>query len=157
MIAMIVAVIVLAVINFAYKAAGPAVLGDLEFPPRTQSVVDALPAALLAGLLVVDLLGQHWQDFDWTVLPGLGVAVVLRVSGRSHLLCIVAGVACAAVLRIWVLLARWPRRAAARWLTTSTGRSTAASDLRGGVVRADGMAGPELSSQRQLRASDVVA
>jgi branched-subunit amino acid transport protein len=104
MIAMIVAVIALAVINFAYKAVGPAVLGDREFPPRAQSVVDALPAALLAGLLVVDLLGEHWQDFDWTVLPGLGVAVALRVGRRSHLVSIVAGVACTAVLRIWLLV-----------------------------------------------------
>jgi branched-subunit amino acid transport protein len=103
--AMIVGVIALGLINFAYKAAGPAVLGDREFPPRAQSVVDALPAALLAGLLAVDLLGQHWRDFDWTVLPGLALAVALRVGRRSHLLCIVAGVACTAVLRVLLLRA----------------------------------------------------
>jgi branched-subunit amino acid transport protein len=110
MIAMIVAVIALAVINVSYKAVGPAVLGDREFPPRTQLAVDALPAALLAGLLVVDLLGQYWRDFDWTTLPGLGVAVALRVAGRSHLLCIVAAVACTATLRALLLPAQ-PRAA----------------------------------------------
>lgn len=99
MMIMIVAVGALAAINFGYKAAGPAVLADREFAPWAQSLAEALPTALLAGLLAVDLLGQYWQAFDWTVLPGLGVAVGLRVARRSHLTCIVAAVACTALLR----------------------------------------------------------
>jgi len=100
MIAMIIAVIALAAVNVAYKAVGPVILGDYQFPPRIQAAVDALPAALLAGLLLVDLLGQRWQDFDATVLPGLGVALGLRACQRSHLTCIIAGVATTAVLRL---------------------------------------------------------
>jgi branched-subunit amino acid transport protein len=99
MIVMVVAVVVLAVVNFAFKALGPAVLGDREFPPRLRAAVDALPAALLAGLLMVDLLGPRWRDFDWTMLPGLAVALGLRLARRSHLVCIVAAVACTAALR----------------------------------------------------------
>lgn len=99
---MVVAVVALAVINFAYKAAGPAILGDREFSPRTQLVLDALPAALLAGLIVVDLLGRYWENFDWTVLPGLAVAVLLRALRQSHLVCIVLAVAGTAVLRALV-------------------------------------------------------
>jgi branched-subunit amino acid transport protein len=96
---MIVAVLALAVVNFAFKAAGPAVLGDQEFPPRTRSLVDALPAALLAGLLVVDVLGAGWTAFDPTVLPGLAVAAGLRLGGRSHLVCIVGAVVVTAAVR----------------------------------------------------------
>jgi branched-subunit amino acid transport protein len=96
---MIVSVVVLAAVNIAFKALGPALLGDREFPPRLRVAVDALPAALLAGLLSVDLLGAHWRDLDWTMLPGLAVALVLRLARRSHLLCIVVAVACTALLR----------------------------------------------------------
>jgi branched-subunit amino acid transport protein len=96
---MLVAVIVLAALNIAYKAVGPALLGDREFPPRLQAAVDALPVAILAGLLVVDFFGARWLDVDWTLLPGLGVAVALRAWGRSHLTCIIAGVAATALLR----------------------------------------------------------
>jgi branched-subunit amino acid transport protein AzlD len=99
MITMIVAVAVLAVVNMAFKAAGPAVLGDQEFPPRTQLLVDALPAALLAGLLVVDVLGARWASFDATVLPGLAMAAGLRLAGRSHLVCIIGAVAGTAAVR----------------------------------------------------------
>lgn len=97
---MIVAIVALAAINISFKAVGPAVLGDRRFPTPVQTVVDALPAALLAGLLTVDLLGQYWRAFDWTLLPGLGLAVALRVSGRPHLVCIVAAVAGTAALRV---------------------------------------------------------
>lgn len=99
---MIVAVLTLAVVNIALKAAGPAVLGDQQFPPRTQSLVDALPAALLAGLIVVDILGTRWASLDPTVLPGLAAATVLRLAGRPHLLCIFGAVLVTAVLRAFI-------------------------------------------------------
>ena len=87
------AVLVLSLINVVYKGAGPAVLGDRTFPTRVEAVITALPAVLLAALLVVDLAGPHWRDADWTLLPGLGAAVLLRaVWQRPHLLCLlVAG------------------------------------------------------------------
>jgi branched-subunit amino acid transport protein len=96
---MVIAVAALAVINILYKAAGPAILGEREFPARTRAVADALPVALLAALLAVDLLGYRWRDVDWTLLPGLAVALVLRARGRSHLTCIVVGVICTAAIR----------------------------------------------------------
>jgi len=79
---MVLAVVALALINFVYKGVGPAVLGDRRFSPRVQAMIDALPVALLAGLLVVNLLGERWQNADVTVVPGLvaaGVAWWLRV------------------------------------------------------------------------------
>ena len=104
MILMAVAILALATINIVYKALGPAVLGDYTFPPRVQVAVDALPAALLAALIVVALLGAKWEHFDWTLLPGLAVALGLRACRRSHLVCIVAAIACTAIVRvIWQL------------------------------------------------------
>jgi len=99
MIAMWSAVAALAVINLVFKGAGPAILGDHQFGARTQTALDALPAALLAGLIAVDLLGPHWDNADWTMLPGLATAGVARTRGLPHLACILAGVAVTAALR----------------------------------------------------------
>jgi len=82
-----VAIGVLAVINFAIKAAGPALLGDRPLPPRVSLVVQSLAPALLAGLLIVALLGQGWREFDWRLLPGLtviGAVVTGPESDRLH-------------------------------------------------------------------------
>ena len=97
---LIAATVALAVINVLYKAVGPVLLGGRTFPPRLQTVADALPVVLLAALLTVDVLGPHWRDLDWTLLPGLGVAVGLRALGRSHLTAIVAAIAATAGLRL---------------------------------------------------------
>ena len=98
--AMVVAVAALAIVNLLYKAVGPSILGSRPFPPRARAVADALPVALLAALLTVDLLGYRWHDVDWTVLPGLAVALTLRARRRSHLTCIIAGVICTAAIRV---------------------------------------------------------
>lgn len=93
---LLVAVLTLAAINGAFKAVGPALLGQRRLPPR---LVEGLPAALLAGLLAIDLLGPGWREFDITVLCGLFVAVVVRAFNRPQLLCIAAGVLMTAALR----------------------------------------------------------
>jgi uncharacterized membrane protein len=99
MIIMGLAVAALAIVNFTFKAAGPAILGDRQFTARTQAALDALPAALLAGLIAVDLLGQRWVNADWTVLPGLATVALVRTRHAPHLICILAGVAVTAALR----------------------------------------------------------
>ncbi len=96
---MTIAVLVLTIVNVAFKAAGPAVLVDQEFPPRAKPLIDALPPALLAGLLVIDILGAGWTGLDPTVLPGLTVAAGLRLAGRSHLVCLLGAVAATAAVR----------------------------------------------------------
>lgn len=87
------AIAALAVINIFYKGLAPAVLGDREFSPRVTAVLIAFGPALLAGLLVVEVLGAGWRDIDATVLPGLAAVAALRWRGVNPLLCIVAGVA----------------------------------------------------------------
>jgi branched-subunit amino acid transport protein len=99
MTSMYLAVAALALINFSFKAAGPAILGDREFGARTQTALNALPLALLAGLIVVDLLGPKWTDADWTVVPGLVTIAVARTRKLPDLVCILAGVAVTAALR----------------------------------------------------------
>ncbi len=102
MILMTLAIVILAAINIAYKALGPAILGDYTFPPRVQAAVDALPAALLSALLVVAILGSKWEHFDWTLLPGLATALALRAFRRPHMTCILAAIACTVIVRaIW--------------------------------------------------------
>jgi branched-subunit amino acid transport protein len=62
-------------------------------------VLHALPAALLAGLIAVDLLGPKWVDADWTTVPGLVAVGIARTLRAPDLACILAGVAVTAGLR----------------------------------------------------------
>lgn len=96
------AIAALAVINFVIKAAGPALLGDRPLPPRVSLVVHSLAPAMLAGLLIVQILGEGWREFDWTLLPGLAVIGVLWLLRRSQILCIFAGVLVTVMIRALV-------------------------------------------------------
>jgi branched chain amino acid efflux pump len=86
------AIAVVAVVNIALKAAGPAVLGERHLPARAVRVVDSLAAALLAGLLVTALLGTRWRDADASVLPGLLAAAGLALARVPALLCVAVAV-----------------------------------------------------------------
>jgi len=96
---MVTGVVVLLVMNAAFKAVGPVLIGERQFPPRIRQIVDMLPPALIAGLVAVDLLGQKWVDADWTVAPGLGIAVVMRLARLPHLACIAVAVGVTAGVR----------------------------------------------------------
>jgi len=96
------AIAALAVINFVIKASGPALLGGHPLPPRVSLVVHSLAPALLAALLIVQVLGEGWQEFDWTLLPGLAVIGVLWLLGRSQILCIAAGVLVTVAIRLLI-------------------------------------------------------
>ncbi len=93
------AVIIVAVICIALRAAGPMLLRDAELPPRAKLVIDALAPALLAGLIVAELLGPHWRDLDWTLLPSLPVAAVLRWWQVPDLGCLAGAIAITVLLR----------------------------------------------------------
>lgn len=94
-----VAIGALAIINFVIKAAGPALLGDRPLPPRVSLVVHSLAPALLAGLLIVQLLGEGWRAFDWRLLPGLAAIGVLWMLGRSQIVCLIGGVLVTVAIR----------------------------------------------------------
>jgi branched-subunit amino acid transport protein len=95
-----IAIAALAAINFAIKAAGPTLLGDRPLPPLISLVVHSLAPALLAGLLIVQVLGERWREFDWTVVAGLGVIGVLWLLKRSQILCILGGVVVTVIIRL---------------------------------------------------------
>jgi len=96
---MLIGVATLTVINIFYKGLPPALVGGREFPPRVRTLLVAFGPALLAGLLVVELLGQGWHGFDATVLPGLGAVAVLRWRGVDPVLCLLAGIAVTVAVR----------------------------------------------------------
>lgn len=66
--------IVMTVGTFAFKSAGPLVLGDRPLPMRVQQIVDLLPAALLAALAIVSTVGDGRAVVVDARLVGLGVA-----------------------------------------------------------------------------------
>jgi branched chain amino acid efflux pump len=88
-----------AVASFAIKAAGPALLGRRGFPPRAGGVISVLAPALLAGLVVSDLLGTHWRSADVPVGLGVAVAVVGRLAGAPPAGCLVVAVLTTALVR----------------------------------------------------------
>jgi uncharacterized membrane protein len=97
---LILAVVALALINILYKGIGPAVLGDRVFPPRVQEVIDALPAALLAGLVVVNLLGERWAAADASMLPGLAAAATAWWFRMPQLGCVAIAVVITILVRL---------------------------------------------------------
>ena len=95
------AVGIVAAVNIVMKALGPVVLGGRTLPAPARAVIALLAPALLAALIVVEVAGPHWADFDWTVPAGLLAVVVARLALRApDLLAILAGVAVTALLRL---------------------------------------------------------
>jgi hypothetical protein len=98
----VVGIVVLALMNFTFKGAGPALLMDREPSPTVQELVISLSPALLTGLVVVELAGPRWTDLDWTALPPLAVAALAYLKGVPDLICILIAIGLAAGLRALV-------------------------------------------------------
>jgi len=99
---MIIGIIGMALINFSFKAAGPVFVGDREPSPAAREMIMGLAPALLAGLVVVELAGPRWSDFDWTALPGLAAGGVAYLKGVPDLLSIAIAVGTTVLLRLAV-------------------------------------------------------
>lgn len=93
------AIVAVAIGSFAVKAAGPALLGDRELPPWSRGVIALLAPAMLAALVVVEVLGHRWRDVDWTVPAALAAVVAARLLRVPLLLAVLLGVLTAATLR----------------------------------------------------------
>ncbi|SCG57359.1 Branched-chain amino acid transport protein (AzlD) [Micromonospora echinaurantiaca] len=77
---MLVTVLIFAVINYGVKAVGPVLLYERRFPEQVEAVIEALPAALLAGMLVSVVVDAQWRGLDPAILAGLtGAAVAWRL------------------------------------------------------------------------------
>jgi branched-subunit amino acid transport protein len=82
-----------AVASFAIKAAGPAILGNRPFPSGARGVIALLAPALLAGLVISDILGPNWSSVDGPLALGVLTAAASRTSGLPAPVCIIVAVA----------------------------------------------------------------
>lgn len=90
----------IALLNFGFKAIGPAALGGRELSARTRSVIALVAPALLAGFVVVDVAGPGWAALDPAVLAGLGTVLVLRWYRVPMPMAILSSVMVTALLRL---------------------------------------------------------
>ncbi|RZQ60036.1 branched-chain amino acid ABC transporter [Amycolatopsis suaedae] len=93
-------IVLVALVSIGLKAAGPAVLGDRELPPKAAAVIAVLAPALLAALVVTDVAGAGWADADWRVGAGLGAAGLSYLLRAPALVAVAVGVVVAAGLRL---------------------------------------------------------
>ena len=86
---------------YAFKLAGYLVPAHLLARPAVRRVVELLPVALLAALVVVEAVaaGRH-IDLDGPRLAGFGVAAVAVWRRAPFLVVVVAAAATAALLRL---------------------------------------------------------
>ncbi|WP_151774166.1 AzlD domain-containing protein [Streptomyces abyssomicinicus] len=94
------AIVAVAALSFAFKALGPALVGGRTLPPRARSVIALTAPALLAGFIVVDVLGPRWSAVDLTLIAGLAVVPVLVRTRAPLPVTLVAAVAVTALLRL---------------------------------------------------------
>jgi branched-subunit amino acid transport protein len=89
-----------AVASFAIKATGPAILGNRPLPPRASGVIALLGPALLAGLVISDLLGPNWSPANAPLALGVLTAAATRTAGLPPPACVIAAVAVTAIARV---------------------------------------------------------
>lgn len=93
-------VLLVGLATFAIKAAGPLLLGGHQLPSRLQGMLDHLPPALLAALIVTQALGDERRlAFDPRLL-GLAAAAVALAVRAPVLLVLVAATAATALARL---------------------------------------------------------
>ena len=96
--------IVVAVVGFVtvlFKAAGPVFLGRRELPPRALGLVEVLAPAMLAALVVTQLVGGDRElVFDGSRLLGVAVGGVALWLRAPLLVVLVAAGAVAGLARL---------------------------------------------------------
>lgn len=92
-------VIATAVVSFAIKAAGPAMLGSRLLPSWATGVIGLLAPALLAALVLSDVLGSGWASADGALALGVAAAAGTRATGAPTPVCVIAAIAVTAAMR----------------------------------------------------------
>jgi branched-subunit amino acid transport protein len=95
-----IAILLVALVSFVIKAAGPALLGERPLPNRVTAVIALVAPALLAGLVITDLAGPAWTEADWTLAAGLGVAATAYLFRVPALASVAIAVVATALLRL---------------------------------------------------------
>ncbi len=88
-----------ALASFAIKATGPAILGNRQLSARARGVIALLAPALLAGLVISDLLGPNWSSANAPLALGVLAAAIARTSRLPPPFCVIAAVAVTAITR----------------------------------------------------------
>jgi uncharacterized membrane protein len=90
---------VVAVANFAIKAAGPVLLGGRKLPPLVVEVIALLAAAILTALVVVGTFSEDGRLSVDAQTVGVGVAGVAFLARLPMLAAIGLGAVTAALIR----------------------------------------------------------
>jgi branched-subunit amino acid transport protein len=93
------AIIVVGAATIALKATGPVLLGGRELPPRVNSLVVLLAPAVLAALVVTQVVGGERELVFDARLVGLGAAVVAIALRAPLLVVVIAAAGATAVAR----------------------------------------------------------
>jgi branched-subunit amino acid transport protein len=93
------AIIALALGTFALKASGPVLLGDRTLPPLASRLAELLPAALLAALVAVNVVGGDRQLVADARLAGLAAALVAVRLKASFIVVVLAACGATALAR----------------------------------------------------------
>jgi branched-subunit amino acid transport protein len=92
--------IAVSLLSWLIKASGPLVLGSRELPPVAVRVAAYPAPALLAGLIVTELVGEDWQGIDAYQIAGVTAAGAARMLKAPMLVAVGIGAVVAAVLRV---------------------------------------------------------
>jgi branched-subunit amino acid transport protein len=92
-------IVLVAVITAAIKAAGPIALGGRELPAWFSSIVTAMPAAVLAALVVTSALADGDKLFIGPDTAGVAAAGIIAWRGGSVITCVLVAAAVTAGLR----------------------------------------------------------
>jgi branched-subunit amino acid transport protein len=94
-------IVLVAALTAAIKAAGPIALGGRELPGWFAAIVTAMPAAVLAALVVTAALANGQQLSIGPDTAGVAAAGIVAWRGGSVITCvIVAAVVCAGLRAI---------------------------------------------------------
>jgi branched-subunit amino acid transport protein len=96
-----IAVIVVGAATIALKSVGPVLLGGKPLPEHLTGVVGLLAPALLAALVVTQVLGGDEEIVLDARLVGLGAAVVALLLRAPLLVVVVAAAASTALVRLF--------------------------------------------------------
>ncbi|MFC9689604.1 AzlD domain-containing protein [Kribbella sp. NPDC056951] len=91
---------VVTLISWLMKASAPLVIGGRKLPPTVLRLTALTAPVLLAGLIVTELGGEHWQELDWTKLVGVGAAGGLTLAKVPMLLAVAGGIVVTALIRL---------------------------------------------------------
>jgi branched-subunit amino acid transport protein len=96
-----VALIISALGCYLLKLAGVSLPASVLNQPKVQRVAELLPLAMLAALVVVQLVdGGGRYAVDWTILAGVGAAVVALLLRRGFLVVFLTAITVTALLRL---------------------------------------------------------